>query len=141
MVELPIDRPARPVVCATGGRRLGLLVCGWCNVALGLIGAVIPGMPTTVFLIVALWAFTRSSPRMQRWLYEHPRFGPGLRDWDTHRVIPPRAKCLATLTMALSLIVIASLAEGWALPAAVGAVMAVVLIYIATRPSRPVPGA
>ena len=58
---------------ATGARRYALLACGCCNVVLGLIGAVVPGMPTTVFLIIALWAFSRSSPRLRRWLYEHPR--------------------------------------------------------------------
>ncbi len=119
-----------------GGRRIALLICGWCNVALGMIGAVVPGMPTTVFLIIALWAFTRSSPRLRRWLYNHPRYGAALRDWDRHGVIPPRAKRLAAAMMTMSLVVIAALASSWILPAAVGAVMALVLLYIATRPSH-----
>ena len=126
---------ARPSL-QTGSRRYALLVCGWCNVALGLIGAVVPGMPTTVFLIIALWAFTRSSPRLRRWLYEHPRFGPGLRDWERHRVIPPRAKRLAVATMATSLAILAVLAEGWVLPASVGTVMAAVAAFIVTRPGH-----
>lgn len=137
MVERFVDRPARAAVCATGGRRLGLLICGWCNLALGMIGAVVPGMPTTVFLIIALWAFTRSSPRLRRWLYEHPRFGPALQNWERHGVIPLRAKCLAAATMAISLAVIATLASSWIVPVLVGAIMLVVLCYIVTRPSRP----
>jgi uncharacterized membrane protein YbaN (DUF454 family) len=123
----------------SGSRRIALLICGWCNVALGVIGTVVPGMPTTVFLIIALWAFTRSSPRLRCWLYEHPRYGPALRDWDRHGVIPPRAKRLAAAMMAVSLVVAAALANGWVLPLAVGAVMAMVMLFIATRPSQPSP--
>jgi len=123
----------------SGGRRIALLICGWCNVALGLIGTVVPGMPTTVFLIIALWAFTRSSPRMRRWLYEHPRYGPALRDWDRHGVIPPRAKRLAAMMMTASLVIIVALASSWILPTVVGAVMAAVMAFIVTRPSHPSP--
>ena len=55
------------------------LVC----VILGLIGAVVPGMPTTVFILMAAWAAVRSSPRLHRWLYAHRVFGPLLHNWDT----------------------------------------------------------
>ncbi len=118
-----------------GSRRIALLICGWCNVVLGMIGAVVPGMPTTVFLIIALWAFTRSSPRLRRWLYEHPRYGASLRDWDRHGVIPLKAKRLAGGMMAISLLIIVLVANSWVLPATVGGVMAVVLWFIVTRPS------
>jgi uncharacterized membrane protein YbaN (DUF454 family) len=123
----------------SGPRRIALLICGWCNVVLGMIGAIIPGMPTTVFLIIALWAFTRSSPRLRRWLYEHPRYGPALCDWDRHGVIPPRAKRLAGSMMAASLLIIAWLASSWITPAIVGGVMATVMLFILTRPSYPLP--
>jgi uncharacterized membrane protein YbaN (DUF454 family) len=119
----------------SGARRAALLICGWCNVTLAMIGAVLPGMPTTVFLIIALWAFTRSSPSLQRWLYQHPRFGKALRDWDRHGVIPPRAKRLAVLMMLISLALIAEFAGSWTLTAGVGVVMALVMLFIVTRPS------
>lgn len=122
---------------AQGGRRVALLIFGWCNVALGLIGVVLPVMPTTVFLIVALWAFTRSSPRLRRWLYNHPRFGPGLRDWERYRVIPPRAKWLAAIMMAASLGIVTAMSDSWVLPVTVGCIMAVALLYVATRPNHP----
>lgn len=120
----------------SGARRAALLICGWCNVTLAMIGAVLPGMPTTVFLIIALWAFTRSSPRLQRWLYRHPRFGKAVRDWDRHGVIPPRAKRLAALSMLISLALIAEFAGSWTLTACVGVVMALVMLFILTRPSH-----
>ncbi len=120
----------------TGLKRTALLLCGWCNIVLGFIGAVIPGVPSTVFFIIALWAFTRSSPKMRRWLYEHPRFGRMLQDWDQHGVIPTRVKRIAIATMVASLAVIAALAGGWMLPAVVAAIMTAVAAFIVTRPSQ-----
>ncbi len=122
-------------IIATGARRYALLACGGCNVVLGFIGAVVPGMPTTIFFIIALWAFTRSSPRMRRWLYEHPRFGQALQEWDRHRIIPLRAKRLAATMMLISLAILTVLASSWVMPVSVGAVMAAVMVFIATRPS------
>jgi hypothetical protein len=126
--------PAQNPEIATGVRRYALLACGCCNVVLGLIGAVVPGMPTTVFLIIALWAFSRSSPRLRRWLYEHPRYGKALREWDQHGVIPPRAKRLAATMMVISLAILTILASSWILPVSVGTVMAAAMVFIATRP-------
>lgn len=132
---MAVTAPDRMTIAQSRTRRYLLLVCGWSNVVLGMIGAVVPGMPTTVFLIIALWAFTQSSPRMRAWLYNHPRFGPSLRNWDRHRVIPPRAKCLAVSMMTVSLAVIATAAPGWVLPVSVGGTMAAVALFIVTRPS------
>lgn len=115
-----------------------LAAFGWFNVALGVIGTIVPGMPTTVFLLIALWAFSKSSERFRIWLYEHPRFGRTLRDWHEHRAIPPRAKALAITSMGASLLFLTFVvAEDWMLPAIVAAIMAPVAFFILTRPSRP----
>jgi len=66
------------------------------------VGVVLPVLPTTPFMIVALWAFSRSSRRFQTWLFTHRLFGPSLQRWHAHRVIPVRAKVLAITTMAIS---------------------------------------
>ncbi|MBV7410258.1 YbaN family protein [Maritimibacter sp. DP1N21-5] len=79
--------------------RFGWLVLGWGAVALGLIGVVLPGLPTTVFLILAAFAFGRSSPRARAWLIGHRAFGPAILDWEDRGAIAPRAKRLAVLTM------------------------------------------
>jgi len=76
---------------------------GWCFFGLGAVGAVVPGLPTVPLMLVALWAFSRSSQRFHDWLYDHSLFGPPLQQWRSHRVIPPRAKLLAVVTMTISL--------------------------------------
>jgi hypothetical protein len=118
--------------------RRGLMALGFVCVGLGAVGVVVPVMPTTVFLLVALWAFSRSSERFHLWLWNHRRFGPPLRNWHRHRVISPRAKALAVGTMGASLAWVGlGIAETWLLPAAVAAAMAPPAAFILTRPGRP----
>jgi uncharacterized membrane protein YbaN (DUF454 family) len=125
-------------VCAP--LRYGLIAFGWINIGLGVGGMFLPVMPTTVFLLIALWAFSRSSRRFHHWLYNHPTLGRTLRDWHRHRVIPPRVKILAVSMMTVSLsYVTLFLAEGWALPLLLVAVLGSVSAFILSRPSRPAP--
>ncbi len=118
------------------GARHALLALGWLCVGLGLVGIVIPGLPTTIFLIIALWAFSRSSERFHRWLYEHPKLGPPLQVWQAHRVIPLRAKVLAVGVMSLSLIVLALAGATTLATLLTAAVIVPVACYIVTRPSE-----
>ena len=117
--------------------RYGLIAFGWICVGLGVIGAFLPVMPTTVFLIMALWAFSKSSARFHRWLFSHPRLGRPLRDWHAHRVISIPAKCLALGTMTASLLYVTFfIAESWALPLGLAFGLGAVAAYIVTRPHR-----
>lgn len=70
-------------------------------VALGFIGALLPLMPTTIFLILAAGCFARSSPKLEQWLLTHKRFGPTLVAWREEGAIPPRAKALACAGIAI----------------------------------------
>ena len=72
--------------------RIILLSLGFLCVALAFIGIFIPGIPTTPFLIVALWAFAQSSKKFHAWLLNHKRFGTVLRNWEAHKVVPIKAK-------------------------------------------------
>jgi uncharacterized membrane protein YbaN (DUF454 family) len=74
---------------------------GWVMVALGVIGAVTPLLPTTIFLIIAAACFARSSPRLEAWLLDHPRFGKTLRDWRANGAISRPAKAMACGGMTL----------------------------------------
>ena len=80
---------------------------GWCSFSLGAVGALVPGLPTVPLMLVALWAFSRSSDRFHQWLYHHRIFGPPLQQWQQHRVIPMRAKILSVVMMTASLIYMA----------------------------------
>jgi uncharacterized membrane protein YbaN (DUF454 family) len=120
-----------------GPARVALQGLGGICVGLGILGLVLPGLPGTVFLLIALWAFSRSSHRLHLWLYNHPRFGASLRAWHRHRVIPTRAKIAAVATMSVSAVMIVVLFTGdWRIAALSIALMAVVALWIVTRPSR-----
>jgi uncharacterized membrane protein YbaN (DUF454 family) len=116
------------------GRRLYLLT-GWVCVGLGVIGAFLPLLPTTVFLLIAAWAFSRSSERWHRWLREHPRFGETIRVWEEHHAMPRRAKRVAFVALAVSYAFTAYIYGPWSWAAILGgACIAGVAIYIAHIP-------
>lgn len=130
--EAPDHRPitCRPVRYVT-------LAVGFLCLGLGILGMFLPVMPTTVFLLIALWCFSRSSARVQRWLYEHPRLGRSLREWHRHRVIPVKAKIAALSMMTASFLVTLYLYAGnWIVPEIVGVVLVGVAVFILRCPSR-----
>lgn len=69
---------------------------------IGLIGAALPLLPTTPFLLLATFAFARSSPRLHGWLINHPRFGPPIDHWHSQRAISRKAKIMAVAVMAVT---------------------------------------
>ncbi len=71
-------------------------------VLLGLVGVVVPGLPTVPFLLLAAWAASRGWPALEQWLLNHPRHGPGIRRWREQGAIPRRAKWAATVMMTAS---------------------------------------
>ena len=86
-------------------KRIFLLSLGWLCVGLAFLGIFVPGIPTTPFLIVALWAFAKSSKKFHTWLINHKRFGPILRNWESHKVVPKNAKIIMVI-MQISAVVI-----------------------------------
>jgi uncharacterized membrane protein YbaN (DUF454 family) len=83
-------------------RRPLLLAAGWLFTGIGIVGLILPLMPGTVFLILAAWCFSQSSPRFETWLLEHPRLGPHVRRWRETGSIARRAKFLACGSMLAS---------------------------------------
>jgi len=108
-------------------------------VGLGVLGAVLPVLPTTPFLLISLWAFSKSSVRLERWLLEHERFGPKLVAWRNHRVVPLPAKLAAWGSMAVSLTLMIVARRSLVAILGAASVMAIGAIYIATKPSKPPP--
>lgn len=90
-METPLQRPLwqRAAWAGAGSVALGL----------GVAGIFLPLLPTTPFVLLAAFCFSRGSTRIDRWLTGHPRFGPMVRDWRTRHAVPRRAKQLATLMM------------------------------------------
>ena len=117
-------------------RPLWILI-GLTSLALGIVGVVVPLLPTTPFVLLSAYCFARSSPRLHDRLMANRTFGPLIRNWEQHRAIAPRAKLLAVLSMAavlgISFIVGA--------PERVIIIQAVILpataLFILTRPSGP----
>lgn len=105
---------------------------------LGVIGAFLPVMPTTIFLILAAWCFGRSSPRLEAWMLDHPHFGAVLRDWREHGAVPRRAKLMACAGMTLGYVLFWIKAQPTA-PAAllVAAFMIGSALYVVSRPKPP----
>lgn len=79
-------------------------VSGVFCVGLAILGAILPILPTTVFLIMATACFAKSSPRMQQKLLNNKIFGPLIYEWQQHRSIPRKAKKIALLMIVLSVV-------------------------------------
>lgn len=103
-------------------------------VALGLLGVVVPGLPTTVFLILAAWASSRGWPALNQWLLNHPRFGPPIVNWQCYRAVPRRAKVFAAITMGVSGVLIGLSAMALWAKWGLLLTMCVVLVWLCTRP-------
>jgi len=82
--------------------RILLAIAGTVFVALGVIGAVLPVLPTTPFLLLAAGCYARSSERLHGRLLASPWFGPSIRNWQEHRAISPRARTLAIVMIVIS---------------------------------------
>ncbi|WP_371186843.1 YbaN family protein [Thalassotalea maritima] len=78
-----------------------ILAVGFGFVGLAILGAFLPVLPTTPFLLVATACFAKSSQRWHRWLLNNKLFGPILHNWHHNRCIPFKAKCIAVLSIAL----------------------------------------
>lgn len=118
--------------------RAAYCALGCLMLALGVIGAFLPVMPTTGFLILAALFFGRSSPRFEAWMLDHPRFGPAIRDWREHGAISRRAKLMACAGMTFGFVVLLALASpGPGVAGLVEILMLVTALYLVTRPAVP----
>lgn len=131
-----MPRPEEPsTMPPMRGLRGMWLALGFLCVGLGVVGAFLPLMPTTIFLILAASCFARSSPRFEAWLLDHPRFGPSLRAWRAEGAIPVRGKIAACagITIGFILFYWCGRPSTW-LAAGIAAMLAACALYIVTRP-------
>jgi len=113
-------------------------VVGWLAVAVGTIGIVVPGLPTTVFFIAAAWCFSRSSPRFEQWVLDRPGIGPMVRDYRSGLGMPRTSKTAAISSIAVVCSLSAFLTtSGWLLRTIVLAAGVVGVVWILWRvPTR-----
>jgi len=83
-------------------KRIALIFVGWTCVVLGLIGIVLPVLPTTPFLLLAATCFAKSSKRFHYWLLNSPLFGPIIRDWQEKRYIKKKVKVWALFVIVVT---------------------------------------
>lgn len=122
--------------------RAGWLALGLVFVGLGFVGAFVPLMPTTIFLILAVGCFSRSSPRLEKWLLDSPTYGPALRAWRDQGAVSAKGKTYACLGMALGYVLFWWGADpSWQLGAAVAVFFLASAAYVLTRPSPRPPAA
>ena len=109
----------------------------WVSLGLGLVGVVVPGLPTVPFVLLSAYAAARGSERLHGWLLAHRRFGPMIRDWERDRAVSRRAKRFAIATMALASALMFLTAPRWWMAATGTAIMAVVATWLWHRPEPP----
>ncbi|WP_310566341.1 YbaN family protein [Hydrogenophaga sp.] len=116
----------------------GLLwLAGSVSLVLGLIGVVVPGLPTTPFVLLAAACYAKASPRLHAWLLNHRLTGPLLRDWEANRSLTRRTKLISVGSMLVMVsFSIWSFRHRWiaqAVLVALGAIGAWVVLRIPTR--------
>lgn len=118
-------------------KRIVILTLGHIFLALGIAGAILPILPTTPFLLLAAYCYSKSSDRMHKWIITHKYLGPPMRDWQESGVIGIKAKVIATIMITLVI--------AWRFPLLnvelwikilATAILIGVLIFIWTRPSN-----
>ena len=118
--------------------RLPYFIFGWLSLALGVVGIVLPLLPTTPFVLLAAFCFSKSSTRFHNWLLNHKLFGSLVRNWQQHGVITLNAKLLATLSIVVMLSISFYFVQ---LPLLIMLVVIssvlMVLMFIWSRPSKP----
>jgi uncharacterized membrane protein YbaN (DUF454 family) len=132
--------PPQPTALQLHGSRVVralLWVAGSAALVLGLIGVVLPGLPTTPFILLAAACYAKASPRLHAWLLNHRWFGPMLRDWERERSLTRRNKTVSIVSMTVMVGVSIWTFEGRSVVQAVLLVTAAVGVAVMLRiPTR-----
>lgn len=136
----PVPKPAsepeqmsvsKPVV---GRWRWAWWLLAYASLGLGIVGVVVPGLPTVPFVLLSAFAAARGSERLHAWLLAHRRFGPMIQDWQTQGAVSRRSKRLAAITMIFCAVIMFLTAPKWWMAATGSAIMATVALWLWRRP-------
>lgn len=117
------------------------IIFGLVATAAGIAGILLPLIPTTPFLLLAAYAFARSSPALHTWLTSHPHLGPPIANWQRNGAIDRKSKITAGVLMAAALVLSVIFQVPVAVIGAQAAAMAIAATFIITRPDGPESGA
>ena len=113
-----------------------LKLLGAISLSLGVLGAFLPLLPSTCFILLAAWAFNRSSPRFHTWLVRRSPFSQSIYHWQQHRVIPRKVKWFASLSLLTSFTLTAWLVPNPVVITLLATGMVLLLAYLLTRASE-----
>lgn len=125
-----------PEAVARGPLRWLWQALAYLFIGLALLGVVLPGLPTTEFVLLAAWAAAKGSPRLSAWLENHRLLGPSLRNWRNGGVITRRTKVIASTSMCLGLTLMACTVPHLPSVIMAGIGMAIGAAWIWSRPER-----
>ena len=118
--------------------RVLFFVGGWASLILGCVGIFLPLLPTTPFILLSAYCFSRSSERLHRWLATHPQMGPLIQDWQQYGGISKVAKAKATVLIVIMFSATFAVVDvGLAVKGLIAFIGVSVLAFIWTRPAPP----
>lgn len=109
---------------------------GVTSVIVGIIGAFLPLLPTTPFVLFAAWCFVESSPKAHAWLLNHPTLGPFIKNWQNNRSLSRKSKMIATLMIIISVIFMLIKLKIMPIKVMNMCIMTLVIQYIWERPEN-----
>jgi uncharacterized membrane protein YbaN (DUF454 family) len=129
----PPPEPTRP----QARFRWAWWLLAYTSLGLGIVGIVVPGLPTVPFVLLSAFAAARGSERLHARLLAHRQFGPMIRDWQAHGAVSRRAKRLAVSMMAVCAVIMILTSPKWWMWASGIAIMTAVAIWLWRRPEPP----
>lgn len=126
--------PSTPLSALQQVRRFLFLLLALVFLGLGILGVFIPGLPTTVFILLAAWSAAKGSPKLLAWLEDHHLFGPMIRDWRSGGTVSRKAKWSATIMMSLCAVVLFVTTDKAWVAEFVSLIMLTVLVWLWRRP-------
>lgn len=121
----------------TRAARLTWLFVGCLSLSLGALGVALPLLPTTPFILVAAFAFSRSSNRLHNWLVNHDVFGSLIDNWQRYGAISKRAKAVSVASMVVLLAISLAMAGPTVAVILQTVVLGAAALFILTRPAPP----
>ncbi len=129
--------PEQPAPVRPSRFRWAWWLLAYASLGLGIVGIVVPGLPTVPFVLLSAFAAARGSQRLHAWLLAHRQFGPMIRDWQAHGAVSRRAKWLAVSMMAACAAIMFLTAPKWWMAATGTGFMTVVAVWLWARPEPP----